>query len=65
LRLRVNGTTLGKTTTLTSWKGYRLNVNAPSPQRGYVFRSWSDGGAQSHTIVTPGAATTYTARYKR
>ncbi|MFZ0828245.1 MAG: chitobiase/beta-hexosaminidase C-terminal domain-containing protein [Verrucomicrobiia bacterium] len=29
----------------------------------YVFASWSDGGSQTHTIVTPSAATTYTAYY--
>ena len=37
-----------------------------SPQSGgtgiqYVYSSWSDGGAQSHTISAPGSNTTYTA----
>jgi hypothetical protein len=27
----------------------------------YAFQSWSDGGAQSHTITAPSASTTYTA----
>lgn len=30
----------------------------------YLFGSWSDGGAVSHTITTPSAATTYTANYQ-
>ena len=29
----------------------------------YNFASWSDGGAQQHTIVVPAAAQTYTANY--
>ena len=47
----------------------RSNValNAPSPQklnnRCYKFSSWSDGGAQTHNITAPSAATTYTATY--
>jgi hypothetical protein len=43
--------------------GVQRTLNAPSPQyvRGQqlVFGSWSDGGAQSHTIITPGANTSY------
>jgi len=31
----------------------------------YLWLSWSDGGAQSHTIVTPASATTYTANFKK
>ena len=30
-----------------------------------MFSSWSDGGAAKHTIVTPAAATTYTATFAR
>lgn len=29
----------------------------------YTFASWSDGGAQTHTIVAPAAAQTYTATF--
>ena len=29
----------------------------------YAFRSWSDGGAQSHTIVAPNADQSYTATF--
>jgi PKD repeat protein len=42
---------------------------APSPQTlggvNYAFQSWSDGGAQSHTITAPATATTYTATYQQ
>ncbi len=48
--------------------GSRNTVSAVSPQnkanKRYTFASWSDGGAQSHTIVAPAGATTYTARFK-
>jgi hypothetical protein len=44
-------------------------IGAPSPQASgkfrYTFRSWSDGGAQTHTITTPAAGTTYTASFKK
>jgi glucose/arabinose dehydrogenase len=47
--------------------GSKNSVSAPSPQTlggtNYQFASWSDGGAQSHDIVAPDAATTYTATY--
>jgi glucose/arabinose dehydrogenase len=43
--------------------GVQRTLNAPSPQyvRGQqlIFGSWSDGGTQSHTIVTPGTNTSY------
>ncbi|HEY1434688.1 MAG TPA: PKD domain-containing protein, partial [Thermoanaerobaculia bacterium] len=46
--------------------GSANGVNAPSPQGTYPviwqYVSWSDGGAQSHT-VTAGAPATYTASY--
>ena len=64
---------VGATSSKTSFTrnvivGSRNTVSAPSPQnkgsKRYVFSSWSDGGAQSHTIVAPAAPATYTARYK-
>jgi glucose/arabinose dehydrogenase/PKD repeat protein len=66
LRLEVNGTTAPAS--VTSWEGWGLELNAPHPQwdstgTGQTFRSWSDGGAQSHSIVTPGTDTTYLARF--
>jgi glucose/arabinose dehydrogenase/PKD repeat protein len=47
--------------------GSKNSMSAPSPQTlggtTYNFASWSDGGAQSHDIVAPDAAATYTATY--
>ncbi len=68
LDLVVNGVTGTASFTRTVIVGSRNTVSAPSPQtRGkqtYAFVSWSDGGAQTHDIVAPAAATTYTARYR-
>ena len=41
-------------------------VSAPNQSMNgteFVFRSWSDGGAQTHTIVAPAAPTTFTAKF--
>jgi glucose/arabinose dehydrogenase len=47
--------------------GSQNSVSATSPQTlagtTYSFASWSDGGAQTHTIVAPATNTTYTATY--
>jgi glucose/arabinose dehydrogenase len=49
---------VGATRTLGALSSQRLNrIN-------YRFTSWSDGGAQTHVIVTPAANTTYTAIYQ-
>ena len=49
--------------------GSANSVSAPSPQQfkrsTYFFTSWSDGGAQSHTITAPAVNTTYTATYRK
>jgi Ca2+-binding RTX toxin-like protein len=67
LSVQINGETFTVPKTLLSWEGYTLNVNAPSPQTlsgsSYVFSSWSDGGAQSHDIVTGATLSTYTATF--
>jgi hypothetical protein len=67
LTTTVNGTTLSGPTTINSWQAWTLNVDAPSPQTlgatYYGFTSWSDGGAQSHAIVTPASVTTFTANF--
>ena len=44
-------------------------ITTTSPQSGgtgkqYVFTSWSDAGAISHSITVPASATTYTASFK-
>ncbi len=67
LNLTASGTSVTTPATLTSWAGHQLSVNAPaqtdSAGQTWMFASWSDGGAQSHTIVTPAAAATYTATF--
>ena len=68
LVLDVNRKRITAPTTITSWKGYDLQVEAPFQQDGagrwWSFSSWSDGGAASHTIRTGPAATTYTATFE-
>jgi glucose/arabinose dehydrogenase/PKD repeat protein len=69
LTLQVADQSLTGTRSITSWVGYPLTIKAPSPQafpgRYYTFKSWSDGKPASHVIVTPSAATTYTANFTR
>jgi hypothetical protein len=48
--------------------GSRNTISAPSPQqkgkKNLNFVSWSDGGAQTHDLIAPATATTYTARFR-
>jgi glucose/arabinose dehydrogenase/PKD repeat protein len=64
--------TVGSTSSVTPFTrrvivGSANSMSAPTPQTlggtSYSFGSWSDGGAQTHTITAPAAATTYTATY--
>jgi PKD repeat protein len=69
LSLVVNGSSATKAAfTRTVIVGSTNTVSAPTPQtkgqKAYAFTSWSDGGAQTHTITAPAAATTYTARFR-
>jgi glucose/arabinose dehydrogenase/PKD repeat protein len=68
LSLLINGQTFTTPKTQLSWEGYKLDVNAPSPQissgKSYVFSSWSDGKGKQHDIVTGAAPSTYTATFK-
>ena len=47
--------------------GSANSLSAPSPQAlgstSYEYASWSDAGSQTHNIVAPATATTYTATY--
>jgi hypothetical protein len=54
--------------TITAIQNATLQLSAPDQRfRGktYTFVSWSDGGAQNHTISAPSTNTTYTATYQR
>ena len=68
LRLVVNGSEAKASFTRTVIIGSRSTVSALTPQmkngKTYAFVSWSDGGAQTHTIVAPATGTTYTARFR-
>jgi PKD repeat protein len=67
LQLAVGSTTATATFSRTVIVGSRNSVSAPSGQRKggkiYNFVSWSDGGAQTHDIIAPAAATAYSARF--
>jgi glucose/arabinose dehydrogenase/PKD repeat protein len=67
LQLTVNGASAKATFNRTVIIGSTNSVSAPTPQskgkKSYDSVSWSDGGAQSHNIVAPAVATTYTARF--
>jgi len=69
LSLTVGSSSSVATFTRTVIVGSRNTVTAPAPQtkgkQSYLFRSWSDGGAQTHDIVAPPLATAYTARYAK
>jgi glucose/arabinose dehydrogenase len=68
LSLTVNGTNSKAAFSRTVIVGSSNSISAVSPQnkgsKTYTFTSWSDGGAQTHNIVAPSAATTYTARFR-
>lgn len=68
LMLTVEERTLTGPTTVTSWAGWQIQVEAPSPQtlsgQTYTFGSWSDSGAAAHTITTPSSTQTYTATFQ-
>ncbi len=65
---QVDGTTYSSAQTFTWIPGSQHTIATTSPQSGatgvqYIYNNWSDGGAISHTITTPGTATTYTAHF--
>jgi PKD repeat protein len=68
LRLVVNGSEAPTTFTRTVIIGSSNSISAITPQtkgkQTYTYSSWSDGEAQTHNIVAPATATTYTARFK-
>ena len=68
LQLTVGSTTSTATFARTVIIGSTNTVSAITPQtkgkKTYTFVSWSDGGAQTHNIVAPATATTYSARYR-
>jgi hypothetical protein len=67
LQLTVGSSSQATPFTRTVIQGSQNTVSAPTPQTNagvtYAFGSWSDGGAQTHVITAPAAATSYTATY--
>lgn len=66
LQIVVDGSTFTAPITLDWVAGSTHTLSVTSPQAEldgsrYAFSSWSDGGAQSHTITAPFGNTTYTA----
>ena len=63
-----NGTQATAPFTRTVIQGSSNTISAPSPQtkakKPWVFKSWSDGGAQTHN-VTASSTLTYTATFKQ
>ena len=68
LQLTAGPTTARAPFTITAIVNATIALIAP-PQKyrgkNYAFVSWSDGGAQAHTITAPSTPTTYTATYQR
>jgi hypothetical protein len=54
--------------TRTVIQGSANTISAPSPQtkakKPWLFKSWSDGGAQTHNVIA-NSSTTYTATFKQ
>lgn len=69
LNLTLDGQTVPTPYSFQSGVGTTRTIGGPFSQRinktNYRFVSWSDGGAQTHTIITPNADTTYTATYEK
>jgi glucose/arabinose dehydrogenase len=68
LRLALDGTAVDAPHVFTGVVGFKREISAPETQtaggRTYRFKSWSDGGARTHTIATPSSAATITAIYE-
>ena len=67
LTLEIDGISKSTPFSIEEVKGFKHTLNAPAQTFGgtsYAFASWSDGGAQSHTIVTPNANQSYVATFQ-
>ena len=69
MELTLDGQPVAAPFMVLSVVGMTRTLGAPSSQRvdkaNYSFLSWSDGGAQTHVILTPSVDTAYTAFYRR
>ena len=66
--LVLNGSQATAPFTRTVIQGSRNSISAPSPQtkakKSWLFKSWSDSGAQTHDVIANSTAT-YTAAFKQ
>ncbi len=69
LQIEVNGEVASGPHTLTSWRGWVLDLRAFTQVDGtgqsWSFSSWSDGGAAQHGFTTPATASSVIATYVR
>jgi glucose/arabinose dehydrogenase len=63
LQITLDGQPFTAPLTVTSVEGMLRTIGAPSPQGGYIFNNWSQGGTQSQTFATPVNDVTYTANF--
>ncbi len=64
----VDGQTYPSPKTFTWIPGSTHTIGVASPQAGttgtrYVYQSWGDGGAQTHTVTVPQTTATYTVNF--
>ena len=64
LGLTLNGSAVTAPYGFTSWQGWVITLGASSHGK-WRFVSWSDGGAQTHTVTSPSVDTTYTATFRK
>jgi hypothetical protein len=69
LNVTVDGVTSVSPQTFNWVPGSTHTIATTSPQAGtpgeqFVWTSWSDGGAVSHTVIAPPSASTFTANFK-
>ena len=68
LQLTAGSTTARAPFVITAIVNETIQLIAPNQRyrgKNYVFVSWSDGGAQTHTIRAPATSATSTATYQR
>jgi hypothetical protein len=68
LQLTAGPTTARAPFTITAIQNGTIQLIASNQKyrgKNYVFVSWSDGGAQTHTIRAPATPTTYAATFQR
>ncbi len=68
--LIVDGTSIVSPYTYSWTPGTTHTIAASSPVGGaaairYIWQSWSDGGAESHTITVPSSSNTFTANFQQ